>query len=358
VLHLFAAPAAADPLLDYWLQNTTGQTGHSPNATINSTVSLISANIQQVRYTPADVFINATDIPSYDIGPWPSNPNVASDQHLLERITRTPTLKTSANTATGLGTIGVWLNGVDIFNAKDANSYNNQNVWHSNAVVVEASGFDAALGHPEQQGGYHHHQHPVALAAQLGESSSHVSPLLGFAFDGFPVYGAYMYANADGTGGVKRMVSSYQLRSGLTTRNTVVHLNTDGTTTTMNVTAGPSASAQFPLGYYVEDFQYVANSGDLNQFNMRFTVTPEYPLGTWAYFTTVDAAGNSAYPYVVGEYYGGNVMQDDITHTVSVPTNALVYTVPEPGTWSLLALGSVIIFASKRRPMETPSTAI
>ncbi len=346
------AQAAVDPTLGSWIQNTTGLTGHSPNTTINNSISLISANVQQVRYTPTDVFINSTDIPSYNIGPWPSNPNVASNQNILDRIPRSPALKGSANTATGLGPIGVWVNGVDMFNAKDANSYNNQNVWHSNAVVVEASGFDSALGHPEQSGGYHHHQHPVSLAAQLGEDSSHVSPLLGYAFDGFPVYGAYMYANPDGSGGVKRMVSSYQLRSGLSHRNSVVHLNADGSTTNSNVAAGPDVSTTYPLGYYVEDFQYISGLGDLNQFNMRFTDTPEYPSGTWAYFTTIDASGNSAYPYIIGEYYGGTVAADDTSKTVSVPNGAQIYSVPEPSSVALLlssSLGLLVYVRLRRR---------
>ena len=34
-------------------------------------------------------------------------------------------------------------------------------------------------------------------------------------------------------------------------------------------------------------------------------MTPEHPGGTYAYFTTLDAAGNGLYPYVLGpQYYG------------------------------------------------------
>src|SRR6266496_3074593 len=84
------------------------------------------------------------------------------------------------NTATPLGPIGVFLNGVPLFNPKDAMSYNNQNIWHQNAAVVEASSFDTALGHPAPQqgatgnplpGDYHHHQLSPSLDAQLGGDS-------------------------------------------------------------------------------------------------------------------------------------------------------------------------------------------
>src|SRR5204862_109367 len=113
-------------------------------------------------------------------------------------------------TSTPLGTIAVWINGLSAFNALDAMSYNNQNVWHQNAVVVEAPSFDACLGHPAPGGVYHHHQNPRCL--YTADSTSH-SPLLGFAFDGFPIYGPYGFANPDGSGGIARMRSSYRLRT-------------------------------------------------------------------------------------------------------------------------------------------------
>ena len=47
---------------------------------------------------------------------------------------------------------------------------------------------------------YHHHQRPVSLLAQLGEDGVAHSPLIGFGFDGYPIYGPHAFANADGTG--------------------------------------------------------------------------------------------------------------------------------------------------------------
>jgi len=134
--------------------------------------------------------------------------------------------------------------------------------------------------------------------------------LIGFAFDGFPVYGAYGYANTDGTGGLKLIMSSYQKRN-ISTRTTYA----DGST----VTAGPNVSAAYPLGWYREDYEFIANSGDLDEHNGRFCVTPEYPNGTYAYFATVDENWNSAYPYMVGpEYYG--VTNGGSTNSVSEST--------------------------------------
>jgi hypothetical protein len=49
------------------------------------------------------------------------------------------------------------------------------------------------------------------------------------------------------------------------------------------------------------------NSGDLDQYNGRLTVTPQYPIGTYAYFLTIDSTGAPAFPYVLGLQYCGTV---------------------------------------------------
>jgi hypothetical protein len=42
---------------------------------------------------------------------------------------------------------------------------------------------------------------------------------------------------------------------------------------------------------------------DLNKYNARYCVTPEYPNGTWAYFVSIKADGTPWYPYNVGRWY-------------------------------------------------------
>ena len=61
-----------------------------------------------------------------------------------------------------------------------------------------------------------------------------------------------------------------------------------------------------PLGTYIEDYEYVEGLGDLDRYNGRFCVTPEYPNGVYCYFTTITGTtGNPAYPYFIGsEFYG------------------------------------------------------
>jgi hypothetical protein len=304
------------PELSVWLRNTTNATGYNG----------IAADVQQVRYSDNYVYVSSTGVPSYSIGPWPGNPNTAGNQSYVFKIPRHPAQNTNTKTSTPLGSIGVWKNGVVMFNALDAMSYQNQNVWHQNAVVVEGPSFDACLGHPQQTGAYHHHQNPRCL--YTSNAAQH-SELLGYAFDGFPVYGPYGYANANGTGGVKRMASSYRLRS-ITQRRTL----TDGTVLSASQ-YGPNISTQYPLGYYAEDYEYASGAGDLDQYNGRFAVTPEYPGGTYAYYVTVNADGSSAYPYIIGPSYYGVVAAENITQhgRVTVTESVATYnpqTAPTP----------------------------
>lgn len=291
VLLLLLTPALGraqiTPIVSGWVVNTTGATGFGG----------ILSNVQRVQYSAANVYITCTGVPSYTIGPWPMNPNTATNQNFVFKITRTPQPNTGTATATPLGHTGIWSNGVSIFNAKDAMSYNNAGVWNQNAIVVEGPSFDSCLGHPAPNGEYHHHLNPRCLYND--HDSTRHAPLIGFAFDGYPIYGAYGYANANGTGGIKSMKTSYRARN-ISTRTTLP----DGSAAP---SAGPPVSATRPLGYYIEDFEYVAGRGDLDSHNGRFCVTPEYPQGTYAYFVTINSQYAGAYPYTPGPTYYGVV---------------------------------------------------
>lgn len=349
-----AAETVTDPSITTWMLNTTGLKGHSPNATINALVSQINADVQTVAYSTSNTYIRASGVPSHDVGPFTGNPAYPSDRNRTFRIPRTPVVNSGAKTNVGLGAVGVMVNGVPFFDPRDAQSYNNQNVWHQNANKWEAASFDnPGKGHPApdmaststpKTGTYHYHQAPIALMNQLdpGNTGQHHSPLLGFAFDGFPVYGSYGYANADGTGGVVRETSSYQLRS-ITQRITLPNGNAASS-------AGPDVNTSFPLGSYVEDYAYVAGSGTLDQYNGRFTVTPEYPAGTYAYFVALDASGTAVYPYVIGPQYYGVVATDNLGGgTITVPSDVVFFTgVPEPMGLALLGAAGLLLTRCRR----------
>ncbi len=153
-------------------------------------------------------------------------------------------------------------------------------------------------------------------------------------------------------GGVRRMISGYQLRDGT---NGSTNLDSAGRVTlpvwaataqgrsaTLTSTQyGPATNytttgLTYTLGHYAEDYAYLGDSADfsgntyvqasrsnpngvfydLNKYNVRFCVTPEYPNGTWAYFATIKADGTSYYPYMTGRLYYGNPTGGSTTTTV------------------------------------------
>jgi hypothetical protein len=340
----FVLNAQTNPAITSWLQNTSGITGRH-YVTGNSTpiVDAVQANVQSVQYNTMYAYVSATGIPAYITGPFQDgNPSLATAQNRIFRFPLFPTQNTGTATATTGGNIGVFKNGVALFDYRDGVAWNNTTnalcggpgnptcpggptatqAWNRDAIPAERAGFDCAKAHPAM-GNYHHHQNPSAFNLDLVVSSnicdlypsdglyvinpSQHSPLLGFAYDGFPIYGAYAYANINGTGAISRMKSSYQLKNQTTRTN------------------GPAVNTTYFNGYFREDYEYVAHPTDatyLDTQNGRFCITPEYPNGIYCYFTTVDANHKSAYPYVVGPTFYGNVIASAVT---TIPSGTSTY---------------------------------
>ena len=192
-------------------------------------------------------------------------------------------------------------------------------IWNRDAWYGEGATLDTVLGaHPQQDGQYHSHARPTRLYEST-PSTQH-SPIIGWSYDGYPIYGPYGYSDPnDANSSVKQIMSSYQLRN-ITER----HELPDGTV--LQATEyGPDVSNDHPLGEFGEDYEYVANSGDLDEFNGRTTVTPEFPNGTYAYFTTLTTSGDPAYPYYLAlEYYGDIDMRNVIPNqTITIPNGVL-----------------------------------
>ncbi len=262
-------------------------------------------------------------------------------------------------------------------------------VWRRNAYYGEFQTFDACLGHQPGTGQYHYHVTPVCLRAQLGDnivtlrnartgpayaeqsSGWHHSPILGWALDGYPIYGPYGYSVAtDGASPVKRMVSGYQLR-GITVRQSLPSWslpNHQGVSQNLSAAQyGPPVSAQYPLGRYLEDYDWVSGAGDLDRYNGRFAVTPEFPQGTYAYYTTLDASGAPAFPYILGgQFYGtasGN-FPTNVTASTTDYFNNGAYTsgssgsapAPQLTSWSTKYSGQSATIVSPFDPSAGPVT--
>ncbi|HEX7652117.1 MAG TPA: YHYH protein, partial [Verrucomicrobiae bacterium] len=189
------------------------------------------------------------------------------------------------------------------------------------------------------------------------------SPIVGWMQDGYPLYGPYGYANpTNAASGVKRLVSGFALRNGQPGTDDLRQLGRQSLPawavrvehlTSSQLSAGqtgPTVNATFPLGHYIEDYAYLGDGGktqgrdfDLDELNGRWCVTPEFPQGTYAYFTTIDDQGLPAYPYNMGRRYHGN------------PVGRLVSRIGEPVSTNFVARVTGDTRAATAAPAETLS---
>jgi hypothetical protein len=270
-----------DRMITSWWFNTT-------NATYNSNL----VNVEAVYYTTSKVYVKSTGIPSYYTnGNTKFDASAKTNVFILPRTQTVPTSDANRTYLRDEGNIAVLIDGSLVFSPPDGKSYNNAGIWHQLAYGFESGDFDSSFGHSNPSGTYHHHVKPTPL---YSSSSSTHSGIIGYAFDGYPIYGPYAYTNVNGTGAIKRMATSWKTRS-ITDRTTLP----DGSTAS---SSGPTIASQ-SLGKYFEDYEYVSGYGDLDRYNGRFCITPEYPSGTYAYFVTINSSGTPEFPYIIGDYF-------------------------------------------------------
>ena len=124
-------------------------------------------------------------------------------------------------------------------------------------------------------------------------ASTDHSPIIGWAYDGNPIYGPYGYLTKQG-GIVSQLKSGYKL----------------------DLKSNRPSTSTFSAGFFIEDYTYqeVSDETVLDKNNGRFCITPEYPNGIYAYFTTIsDSAADSSgtfsgykspvFPYLIGNTF-------------------------------------------------------
>lgn len=216
-----------------------------------------------------------------------------------------------------------------------ATATSNVRSWKKNRFYKLQNNLDSSYGYffkgnlSDGGYGYSYIANPKSLRVLLNDNLdalgnvpqilSH-SPILGYAYDGNPIYGPYGYSNAvDSNSSIQRMQSSYVLKS--------------------NRVGGPGTDL-YPLGSLIEDYRYSHRYGTLDENNGRFCVTPEYPNGTYAYFTTVDSNNVPVFPYLLGENYYSLPVDSNYKEGISqdqIPKNVsrIRYgNIPENGNYS------------------------
>jgi hypothetical protein len=106
---------------------------------------------------------------------------------------------------------------------------------------------------------------PEGFIKKLGMGQA--MTLVGWAADGFPIYARYGYSvAADATSALKVVKSSYRIKAA--------------------PDANRPATGLYAMGTFLQDYEYVAGLGDLDECNGRTGVTPEFPKGTYHYYAT------------------------------------------------------------------------
>tara|TARA_Y100001970_G_scaffold104228_1_gene130604 strand:+ start:4329 stop:6257 length:1929 start_codon:yes stop_codon:yes gene_type:complete len=184
------------------------------------------------------------------------------------------------------GAIAFAVNGIPIFGPEDgpggdavagqegAYEEDRQHVW-----------LGLCHGHSGPGGEYHYHADANCMHWHAEEEQtwadysldssrevSNHSPIIGFALDGYPIYG---FIGWDDEGNTKEMTSSYKLKDG-------------------------------ENGYNgIEDYEYVNGLGDLDSCNGIYSPTPDYPEGIYHYHSTwINGDGEIGFPYFIYCYRG------------------------------------------------------
>lgn len=143
----------------------------------------------QISHDERFLMIRSQGYPNHPTALFPNsqNPNAIRVQDFTFRLPLRPQMATEV-TRVPMGPIGMALNGVVFFNPFEMQGMNAvegySEVW-----------LDACCGHPQQTGVYHYHKYPTCVKTPFQDQGKQHSPILGFAWDGFPIHGPY---EADG----------------------------------------------------------------------------------------------------------------------------------------------------------------
>ena len=123
--------------------------------------------------------------PNHPTAVYPNsgNPNSIQVQSFTFRLPLVPKIAEQI-TRLPMGPVGTAINGVVFFNPFEMGGMNAvegySEVW-----------LDSCCGHPQQTGVYHYHKYPTCVRSPFKDDGTQHSPIIGFAFDGFPLYGPY-----------------------------------------------------------------------------------------------------------------------------------------------------------------------
>jgi len=225
----------------------------------------IGTNRVSITITGGERVIAANGLPDHQPGKFPrrGNPNSIAAQNYNFQVPANPEVAAQPRRDNGAW-FGVALNGVP-FEPGTAEFWNGEREWNYEAQggFIDL-GLDEHNAHVQPTGAYHYHGLPTGLIQLLGGDGKKML-LVGYAADGFPIYTSFGHTDPkDANSPLKKMRSSYKLKTG-------------------ERSGGPGGKYD---GRFTGDFEFVSGSGDLDECNGRFGVTPEFPQGIYHYYIT------------------------------------------------------------------------
>ncbi len=229
--------------------------------------------------------LTSNGIPNHDFnGPTAHFANDVRELDVTFRIPRNPQKSGSLQKLSQRSYDAVLLNGtpVDLLSAgcyrpEGRRADKNGNVLagcrDSDPWMLDPPSYDTYFGvdqhnaHAQPDGRYHYHANPNALF--LDNDFDKPSPVIGFAADGFPIYGT-LFRDKDGN--IRRAKSGYQLKTVLRP-------------------APPDGPGGTPDGTYLADYEFTGH-GDLDECN-GMTVD-----GSYGYYVT------TTYPWILKCFVG------------------------------------------------------
>jgi hypothetical protein len=330
LLDILPVDSNANKLTPKVITNTgsTTKTTVYANTTQDNTQGYVTTSYKltdglNIYYDNNNVYISSSSIPNYDITKIDTengeNPvrNVSATYN-VPRISLSGV--TSAPEQLGDVTVAVTVTGLPLYNTKNTTSYNSDGVWNYNSGYQERTKrLNGILAHTNNDGLVYTHVPTSDMfdSTTWGDSSSH-SGIIGWAFDGLPIYGPYGYTEYYANGQVKNntitnVKSSYELRPGLRD-------------------SGPGGAH---TGLFVEDYRWnsalSSTPGYADRYNTRYGVTPDSPTTPIRYYVaTISNTNENMFPYAVG---GG--ANDSGNHPAVVWGNKSYASVQDKATNSL-----------------------
>ncbi len=227
-----------------------------------------------IKTTQLFRYIGFNGLPDFsmDVLPLIANPGAAKSQAYTVRMTLTPEYRYTPAGLLRIARIpfGIALNGVLIIRG-------NNDYWKI-------------------------HNHGISKNILWNLRQNKQPTLIGYAADGYPIYGPFGYKQADNSkSALVELKTSFRVKGSTTTENK----NPSGShrAGTSNNSATTASSAPCPESETkgakpLLKYEYIAKLGDLDDYNGRFGVTTEYPEGTYYYVIS------NSFPYIPISFRG------------------------------------------------------